>query len=843
MRALRFALTLAWRDARRSRRDLLLLAACVAAGAASVVALDAFVAGIGSGLREQARELAGADLVAGSASPFSAAAREEVQRLLVEAAGTRSARLVRFGAMARVPDRDGARLVQVSGLEAGWPFYGEVVTDPPGRWPPGQGALVDPALLDHLGVRVGDTIALGEARFRIDGTVSGLPGDVAVRAALGPRVYLSFSAVESTRLLAAGARARHEVAFRLPPDFEPGLVADRHRAALARERVTLRTLEQDRRSLERSLSGLSRFLRLVALLAPVLVARRLDSVAVLRCLGASAWEVTLAVAMLALCTGLLGGVAGAALGVVAARALPLALGDFLPLRVAPQASPGVVLGGIGVAVATALVFALAPVLAVRRVPPLAVLRRSLEAPGRDSAAVAAALLGAALVGGVFVLRAGEPRLGLGSAAVAALALLALGLVARLGALLARALSRLPGPYTLRQGLANLHRPQSPTLAVVVTLGFGAFLLATLVVVQANLLVQLRVPGGVRANLALFDVQPDQLAPVQALLREAGARAAPAVPIVPMRLSSVKGEPVEAAFEAGGEPEPRDAPGRAGWVRRREYRSTFRDGATDGERLVSGTAWPAGSWRDRLASEEEPAPVSVEVELARELGVTVGDSLVWDVQGVPVPTRVASLREVSWARFEPNFFVVFPEGPLAAAPHSSVVLAQLDDAAARARLQRRVLEAHPNVGVLDLAQVQQTLDALLDRAASAVRFLALFSLAAGAAVLVGAVAATQTARRREGALLRALGATRGQALQVFAVEYAALGLLAGLAGAGLACGAGALAVRFVVEGQGLALPFGQLLGVAGGLAGLALVTGLLASAGALGRPPLEALREE
>jgi putative ABC transport system permease protein len=155
----------------------------------------------------------------------------------------------------------------------------------------------------------------------------------------------------------------------------------------------------------------------------------------------------------------------------------------------------------------------------------------------------------------------------------------------------------------------------------------------------------------------------------------------------------------------------------------------------------------------------------------------------------------------------------------------------------------VLEAHPNVGVLDLAQVQQTLDGLLARASGAIRFLALFSLAAGAAVLVGAVAATQAARRREGALLRALGATRGQALTVFAVEYAALGLLAGLAGSGLACGAGVLAVRFVSEGEALAFPLAQLLAVALGLAGLAVATGLLASAGALGRPPLETLREE
>jgi putative ABC transport system permease protein len=236
------------------------------------------------------------------------------------------------------------------------------------------------------------------------------------------------------------------------------------------------------------------------------------------------------------------------------------------------------------------------------------------------------------------------------------------------------------------------------------------------------------------------------------------------------------------------------------------------------------------------------PVAVEAGLARELGVGVGDEIVWDVQGVPVPSRVAVLREVEWARFEPNFFVVFPEGPLDAAPQSYVLLSRVDDPARRAHLQRAVVEAHPNVSTLDLAQVQRAIEGVLDKVVLAIRFMALFSLAAGALVLAGAVAASRYQRVREGALLRTLGARRSQLVRILLAEYAVLGALAAGAAILLSTLAGWALVRFVFDGA-FALPGPQLLALLLAVLALTVAVGLSGSTEVWRRPPLEVLRAE
>ena len=203
---------------------------------------------------------------------------------------------------------------------------------------------------------------------------------------------------------------------------------------------------------------------------------------------------------------------------------------------------------------------------------------------------------------------------------------------------------------------------------------------------------------------------------------------------------------------------------------------------------------------------------------------MGDEIVWDVQGVPVASRVAVLRDVEWARFEPNFFVVFPEGPLDGAPRSYVLLSRVDDPSRRARLQRSVVEAHPNVSSLDLTQVQRAIEGVLDKVVLAVRFMALFSLAAGAVVLAGAVAASRYQRVREGALLRTLGARRSQLLRILLTEYAVLGALAAGAAILLSTLAGWALVRFVFDGS-FALPGLPLLALLLGVLGLTIVVGL------------------
>jgi len=392
------------------------------------------------------------------------------------------------------------------------------------------------------------------------------------------------------------------------------------------------------------------------------------------------------------------------------------------------------------------------------------------------------------------------------------------------------------PYLYRQGLANLYRPANQTLLVVLALGFGAFLLSTLLLVQHNLLRDLRSDRGTaRPNVVFFDVQPDQERDVEARVRATGPLTSPVVPIVPMRIQSLKGRPASELLALEDESK---RPER--WALRREYRSSSRDAPSAAERVVAGSWWRPGEWKERETAEA--VPVAVDQNLARELRLGIGDEIVWDVQGVPLRSRVAVLREIAWARFEPNFFVVFPEGPLDEAPRTFVLLSRVDGAGARARLQRSVVEAHPNVSTLDLAQVQGAIEGVLDKVVLAVRFMALFSLAAGAVVLAGAVAASRYQRVREGALLRTLGATRSQLVRILLTEYAVLGALASGTAILLSSLAGWALVRFVFDGR-FELPGASLLLLTLGVLALTLVVGLSGSTEVWRRPPLEVLRSE
>jgi putative ABC transport system permease protein len=855
LRTAPFVLRLAWRESRASRRRGLLIVAAVAIGVAALVAINSFTDDLRESVRQEARALLGADLALSCGGPFSPAAESllaEVRRATDPPADV--VRVVSFGAMAFRPRGQTTRLVQVLAVDPGYPFYGIIETAPAGEW--GRlaekgGAVADASLLVTLGGQVGDEIALGEARFVLRATLVNVPGDVGVRTALGPRVFIPRSRVLETGLLTLGSRGRYEAYLRLPPSADAQKIADRYRSRLSAERLDVRTVSDDQRRLTDTLSRFGHFLALVALVALLLgglgvasavhvfIKRRMATVAVLRCLGATGGTVLAAYLVQAVAVGLLGSLVGAALGAAVQLALPRLLKDILPVNVAWSLSWPAVLSGVGVGVWVAVVFSLLPLLAVRRISPLAVLRRDYEgdeAPRRDVARYAAALaLGASLVV-LAVIEAGRLSYGLGFAAgvgvaVAALWLAALALVRGLRRFFPRRL-----PYLYRQGLANLYRPANQTLMVVLALGFGAFLLSTLLLVQHNLLRGLRVDRGAsRPNAVFFDVQPDQRDDVEARIVAEGPLTAPVVPIVPMRIQSLKGRPAAELLAIEDE---RQRPER--WALRREYRSSYRDAPAPSERLVAGTWWRPGEWRGRAGGG--PVPVAMEAGLARELRVGIGDEIVWDVQGVAVPSRVTVLREVEWARFEPNFFVVFPDGPLDDAPQTYVLLSRVDDPLRRARLQRAVVEVHPNVSTLDLTQVQRAIEDVLDKVVLAVRFMALFSLAAGTVVLAGAVAASRYQRVREGALLRTLGARRSQLLTILLAEYAVLGALAALAAILLSAAAGWALARFWF-GVPFALPGPELASLLVSVLALTVVVGLSGSTEVWRRPPLEVLRAE
>ncbi len=878
-----FVLAMAWREGRAARRRTLFLTVAIAVGVAALVAINSFTDNLRESVRQQARALLGADLALSSGTPLSP--KSEAVLGEVRAAATvrgeapSLARVTSFAAMAWAPASSGTRLVQVTAVEAGYPFYGTIDTAPAGEW--GRlaatgGALVDPSLLVSLNASVGDTLALGEGRLVIRGTVLNVPGDVGVRTAFGPRVFVPAARVAETKLLTLGSRARYEVFLKLSAGVDAQRLADRFRPALGAERVNLRTVSEDQRRLNDTLSRLGNYLGMVALIALLLgglgvasavhvfIKRKMETVAVLRCLGATARTVFSVYLVQAAVIGLMGSLAGAVLGAGVQLVLPRVLGDLLPVDVAYRLSWRALLSGVALGLWVALAFSLLPLLAVRRVSPLAVLRRPYEedatTQAREPARLLAVLALVATVVALAVLQAGRALPGLAFAGGIGTALLALWLTALASTRAVRLLFIDPPPYpsprrgrgTLlhvrlrslapripylwRQGLANLYRPANQTGMVVLALGFGSFLLSTLLLVQHNLLRDLRVDEGtVRPNVVFFDIQPDQREDVLARLRAEGFPAGPAVPIVPMRIQSVKGKPVEHVLGEAGTAEA----SRGRWAFRREYRSSHRDTPAPSERIVAGRFWRAGEGRER---RDAAVPVSIEEGVARELGVALGDEIVWDVQGTSLASRVAALRSVDWARFEPNFFAIFPEGPLDEAPQTFVALSRIDDPARRARFQRAVVEAYPNVSTLDLLQVQQAVEGILGRVALAIRFMALFSLAAGTVVLVGAVAASRHQRVREAVLLRTLGATRGQLLRILLAEYASLGVLAAATAILLSAAAAWALVRFGFD-AGFALPVPTLLALAGGVVALTVVVGLLGSAEVLRRPPLEVLRTE
>ena len=389
---------------------------------------------------------------------------------------------------------------------------------------------------------------------------------------------------------------------------------------------------------------------------------------------------------------------------------------------------------------------------------------------------------------------------------------------------------------VRQGVANLFRPHNQTVPVILTVGFGLYLMGSLQVVQRNLLDQFAFdvrPD--RPNLVIFDIQRDQREGVERMLRERGLGAREFTPIVPARIAALNGRPVSEILADT------TAPGPSRWALRREYRNTYRDTLVSSEELIAGAWWDEPRPEPAPGAEPPLPRISLERDVADELQVEVGDRVTWDVQGVRLETQIASVRRVDWARFEPNFFAVFEPGVLESAPQIFVTLGRIDGDARRAEVQRDLVQRYPNISALDLSLVQEAIDTILGSVAVAVRFMALFSIASGMIVLIGAIGTSRYQRLRESVLLRTIGARTQQVTRILATEYLALGTLAALTGLLLAAVAGWALVTFFFE-MTFRLPLLPLLGLGLATVVITILVGLLSSRDVMRRAPLAVMRE-
>lgn len=514
----------------------------------------------------------------------------------------------------------------------------------------------------------------------------------------------------------------------------------------------------------------------------------------------------------------------------------MALSGLLPAGVTTQLSWPALGAGVALGVWVAIMFALGPLLEVRGVSPLIALRHDFEPAKRTDAfrIGAFALLALTLVG-LTVLEAPSPDQGLGFALAIGVVALSLWAMARALIFATRRFFPHGMSYPVRQGVSNLFRPRNQTVSVTLALGFGAFVIGTVGLVEASLTQAFTLEAGAgRWNLLLFDVQSDQRETVEDFVGSRSAGPLDVTPLVPSRLAAINGTPVEVLLEAprGERPE--------SWALRREFRHTYRAELTGSEVLVEGAWWDESSVGEGDEADAV-ARISMEADLAESLRIGLGDHVTWDFAGVPIESRVTSLRSVDWARFETNFFVVFEPGTLEDAPQTAVILARIEGEQERAELQRDLVLRFANVSVLDLSLLQQTIDTILQRANQGIRFLGVFSTVAGVLVLIGALATSRYQRMRECALLKTLGARRRVVLQILAVEYVVLGSLATAAGLVLAVVAGWMMTWTVFE-----VPFRLDLARIGGVwlwvTAVTVAVGLIGSRGTLSRPPLAVLRD-
>jgi len=840
--SLRWATRHAWRDARASRHRLLLYVAAIVAGVAALVAIRSFADNLTASIDAEAKTLLGADLELYRRQPLDA----EVMAMADRFGGERI-REISLGTMAYFPRTRDSRLIRLRAVEAGYPFYGALDTlpeDAASGFQEAGGALVDRTLMLQFGAEVGDTVRVGDLELRIAGTLERIPGEVPTASLVGPRVLIPLRLLDEAKLLGPGSQARYTLLFRLPGSPEEVTEqVEGMREELRALRLEAETVQYRRRVVGRALDNLYQFLYLAGFAALLLggigvgsamslhARDKVAAVATLRCLGARRWLPVQAYLLQALAMAAVGSTLGAAAGVLAQRALPRVVDAFLPLPVDFSVSPGAVAEGIAAGMIVAVLFAALPLVPLRRVTPLQALRMFAEPPrvtvrdpwviGLATGLVAALWLAAWRHTGNAMWSFGiVAGLGVVGGALTAMAIVLRSAARRAGASVTA--------YPVRQGVANLYRPQNQTVIVLVTLGFGTFVIGSLLILQESLL------GAVNdlavrseANFVLFDVQPDQRDGALSLLEKHGAPILEATAIVPMRLAAIGDRRVADIGRDEGIP---------GWALRREYRSTYRAELTDGETLLEG------EWVGRASLDDDFIPVSLEVDLATRLGVGIGDTLEFDVQGLAVEVVVGSIRRVDWQQVRPNFFVVFPAGVIEEAPQQIAIITRVESPEVSAALQRDLVETFRNISVIDLGLVLRTIDDVLSQVSLAIRFMTMFVLTAGAAVLLMAVRTSQRQRQLESVLLRTLGASRRQILGIQAVEYIVLGGLAATTGLGLAAAAGLPLMRFVFEAP-LALPFARLALTLAGVIAVTTTVGLWGARGATTRPPLESLRAD
>ena len=832
---------MAWRDSRRNRSRLFLFISSIIIGIAALVAIYSFEYNLKKDIDSQAKSLLGADLVIETNKTVS----KEALPMLMELGDKRSEERA-FASMIYFPKNEGTRLVNVRALSGEYPYYGDIETSPANAsrtFRLEKRALVDKTLMLQFDVKPGDSIKVGELTFEIAGVLNKAPGQTGFNSSVAPIVYIPLAYLEETGLSQKGSRITYNFYYKFAEEVDVEKLAKKLEPQLEKSELDYETIESRKENTGRSFEDLTEFLALVGFIALLLgcigvasaihiyIREKINTIAILRCLGASSRQAFIIYLIQIIGIGLIGSMVGALLGTLIQQFLPMVLGDFLPVKITVAISWAAIAQGILLGLIISILFALLPLVSVRNISPLNTLRLSFQETSlfKDPVKWLVYFIIVSFVFGFTYLQMGSLKKTVFFTSGVLAGFLVLAALAYAMMWLARRYFPSSWSYLWRQGFANLFRPNNQTLILVVSIGLGTAFICTLFFVQDILINRVTLSSSKnQPNMVLFDIQSDQKAAVSNLTKSMNLPVLQEVPIVNMRMTEIKGR-TAADYKKDS----------VAWGAmrglEREYRVTYRDSLSDSEEIIEG------KWIGR-AEPGKPVYVSIEDGYARRIGVKVGDELKFNVQGAPLKALVGSTRKVDWNRIQTNFILIFPAGVLEDAPQFHVLLTQVPSNEISAKYQQAVVRTFPNISMIDLGLVLSVLDEILDKMGFVIRFMAAFSIITGLIVLISSVLISKYQRIRESVLLRTIGASRKQILVITALEYFFLGALAAGAGIILSLIASWSLARFTFETSFMPdiLPVALLFLI---ITSLTVLIGLFNSRGILNRPPLEVLRSD
>ena len=831
---------MAWRDARHNFSRLFLFMTSLITGIAAVVALDSLNQTLQNDIDRNAKELLGADLVVNSDKKFNAELDTLFKTsLLPQASEADMASMVLF------LNNNQSRLIRLVALEGPFPFYGKIETLPEDAYPKlseGRYAMLDETLASQFEVSSGDSIRIGNGVFMVSGTVSKIPGGGGIMASFTPSVYISMRELDSTKLVQYGSRVNYKRFFKIGNEAQLESTVHTFEPVLKKYGHSYETVERRKEGLGKGFQSIYRFFSLLAFVALILgcigvassvhiyAREKREEVAVLRCVGSSGWQAFNIFFIQIFILGIVGSIIGSFLGIAIQQVLPFFIEDLIPFNIGFTLSWTSLLLGLLIGAIVSVLFSILPLISVRFVPPLTVLRAS-SAPQQNFSKTKIVTI--ALIA-LFPLAFAAMQ----TKSILTGTFFFLGLMAALGCLTLVAMLLLylvkrffpnQAGFILRHSLSSLFRPNNQTRVLLVTIGLGAFIISTLNIIEQSMLEQVEFTGQEnQSNTILFDIQPDQREGVVNLMKDNELKVNQVVPIVTIRIASLHGQTVEQLQK--------DTTDKiSNWALTREYRVTYRDSLHHSEKLIEGEIQHKSAGKDSIF-------VTISEGMLDNLDVKLGDSIVFDVQGVPMKAKISGVREVEWQKDPPNFIFVFPPGVMEEAPQVFVTATRIDNQQQANSFQQQLVMQYPNVSLIDLRLILSTVNDLFNKLGMVVRFLALFSIITGLVVLAGAVINSKFLRIKENVLLRTVGARTRQIIKITLIEYAWLGLFAALTGIILSLGSGFLLAKFFFE-IAFAFDWLELLIIGAGVVFLTMLIGWFNSREVITTPPLQILRKE